>query len=197
MPLNLSAESNPERANKTALRDAKEPSVAEGPALTTNQGVRIADDDNSLKAGGRGPTLLEDFHFREKMMHFDHEPMPERVVHPRGSGAHGYFQVYKPLTQYSKAAVFADPAVKTPVFVRFSNVNGSRGTADTIRDARGFATKFYTKDGVWDLVGNNIPVFFIQDAIKFPDLVHSFHPEPDNAVPTGSTAHNPFGTSFP
>ena len=162
------------------------------PALTTNQGVRIADDDNSLKAGGRGPTLLEDFHFREKMMHFDHEPMPERVVHPRGSGAHGYFQVYKPLTQYSKAAVFADPAVKTPVFVRFSNVNGSRGTADTIRDARGFATKFYTKDGVWDLVGNNIPVFFIQDAIKFPDLVHSFHPEPDNAVPTGSTAHNSF-----
>ncbi len=192
MPLNLSAESNPERANKTAARDAKEPSVAEGPALTTNQGVRIADDDNSLKAGGRGPTLLEDFHFREKMMHFDHEPMPERVVHPRGSGAHGYFQVYKPLTQYSKAAVFADPAVKTPVFVRFSNVNGSRGTADTIRDARGFATKFYTKDGVWDLVGNNIPVFFIQDAIKFPDLVHSFHPEPDNAVPTGSTAHNSF-----
>ena len=192
MPLNLSAESNPERANKIAPRDAKEPSVAEGPALTTNQGVRIADDDNSLKAGGRGPTLLEDFHFREKMMHFDHEPMPERVVHPRGSGAHGYFQVYKPLTQYSKAAVFADPAVKTPVFVRFSNVNGSRGTADTIRDARGFATKFYTKDGVWDLVGNNIPVFFIQDAIKFPDLVHSFHPEPDNAVPTGSTAHNSF-----
>ncbi|MCE3225091.1 MAG: catalase [Nitrospira sp.] len=126
------------------------------------------------------------------MTHFDHEPMPERVVHPRGSGAHGYFQVYKPLTQYSKAAVFADPGVKTPVFVRFSNVNGSRGTADTIRDARGFATKFYTKEGVWDLVGNNIPVFFIQDAIKFPDLVHAFHPEPDHEMPNGSTAHNSF-----
>jgi catalase len=150
MPLNLSAESNPERATNAASRDAKAPSVAEGPALSTNQGVRIPDDDNSLKAGARRPTLLEGFHFREKMMHFDHEPMHERVVHPRGSAAHGYFQVYKPLTQYTKAAGFADLAVRTPVFVRFSNVNGSCGTAETIRGARGFATKFWTKDGVWD-----------------------------------------------
>ncbi|MCC2643894.1 MAG: catalase [Nitrospira sp.] len=187
-----SADPGQEKSPRIAPRDAKEPGVADGHALTTNQGLRIADDDNSLKAGVRGPTLMEDFHFREKMTHFDHEPMPERVVHPRGSGAHGYFQVYKPLTQYSKAAVFADPGVKTPVFVRFSNVNGSRGTADTIRDARGFATKFYTKEGVWDLVGNNIPVFFIQDAIKFPDLVHAFHPEPDHEMPNGSTAHNSF-----
>src|SRR5687768_987441 len=187
-----SADPGQEKSPRIAPRDAKEPGVADGHALTTNQGLRIADDDNSLKAGVRGPTLMEDFHFREKMTHFDHEPMPERVVHPRGSGAHGYFQIYKPLTQYSKAAVFADPGVKTPVFVRFSNVNGSRGTADTIRDARGFATKFYTKDGVWDLVGNNIPVFFIQDAIKFPDLVHAFHPEPDHDMPSGSTAHNSF-----
>jgi catalase len=192
VPPPLFAESGGEKAPRIAPRDAEEPRVADGQSLTTNQGVRIADDDNSLKAGTRGPTLMEDFHFREKMTHFDHEPMPERVVHPRGSGAHGYFQVDKPLTQYSKASVFADPAVKTPVFVRFSNVNGSRGTADTIRDARGFATKFYTKDGVWDLVGNNIPVFFIQDAMKFPDVVHAFHPEPDNEVPTGSTAHNSF-----
>ena len=192
LPTPLFAESMPEKAPKIAPRDAAEPRVADGNSLTTNQGVRLSDDDNSLKAGPAGPTLMEDFHFREKMTHFDHEKMPERIVHPRGSGAHGYFQMYKPLTQYSKAAVFTDPAVKTPVFVRFSNVNGSLGTADTIRDARGFATKFYTKDGVWDLVGNNIPVFFIQDAIKFPDLVHAFHPEPDHDMPSGSTAHNSF-----
>lgn len=191
-PTFASADSGQEKSPRISPRDAKEPRVADGGALTTNQGLRIADDDNSLKAGVRGPTLMEDFHFREKMTHFDHEPMPERVVHPRGSGAHGYFQVYKPLNQYSKAAIFTDPGIKTPVFVRFSNVNGSRGTADTIRDARGFATKFYTKEGVWDLVGNNIPVFFIQDAIKFPDLVHAFHPEPDHEMPNGSTAHNSF-----
>lgn len=175
-----------------APRDAREPSVAEGDFLTTNQGQRIADDDNSLKAGTRGPTLMEDFHFREKMTHFDHERMPERVVHARGSGAHGYFQIYKPLSQYTKAAVFQDPSVKTPVFVRFSTVNGFRGSADSARDARGFATKFYTEDGVWDLVGNNIPVFFIQDAIKFPDLVHAFKPEADNEIPQASTAHDTF-----
>ncbi|MCC2641762.1 MAG: katE [Nitrospira sp.] len=191
-PSPVFAEPDREKAPRIAPRDAEEPSVADGNYLTTNQGVRIPDDDNSLKAGTRGPTLMEDFHFREKMTHFDHERMPERIVHPRGSAAHGYFQVYKPLTQHSKAALFADPAVKTPVFVRFSNVNGSRGTADTIRDARGFATKFYTKEGVWDLVGNNIPVFFIQDAIKFPDLVHAFHPEPDHEMPNGSTAHDSF-----
>ncbi|MEO8047311.1 MAG: catalase [Nitrospirota bacterium] len=176
-----------------APRDAKEPGVAQGEYLTTNQGVRVADDDNSLKGGTREPTLLEDFHLREKITHFDHERMPERVVHPRGSGAHGYFQVYKPLTRYSQAAVFSDPSIKTPVFVRFSLVNGNLGTADTARDARGFATKFYTTEGIWDLVGNNIPVFFIQDAIKFPDLVHAFKPEPNNDMPQASTAHNNFG----
>lgn len=175
-----------------APREAQEPSVAEGQYLTTKEGVRIAEDDNSLKAGSRGPTLIEDFHFLQKMNHFDHERMPERVVHARGSGAHGYFQVYKSLAQYSKAAVFADPSVKTPVFVRFSTVNGFRGSADSVRDARGFAVKFYTTEGVWDLVGNNIPVFFIQDAIKFPDLVHSFKPEADNEIPQASTAHDTF-----
>lgn len=175
-----------------APREAKEPSVAEGQYLTTKDGVRIQDDDNSLKAGSRGPTLIEDFNFLQKMNHFDHERMPERVVHARGSGAHGYFQVYKPLTQYSKAGVFADPSVKTPVFVRFSTVNGSRGSADSVRDARGFAVKFYTSEGVWDLVGNNIPVFFIQDAMKFPDLVHAFKPEADNEMPQASTAHDTF-----
>lgn len=175
-----------------APRDAKEPGVAQGEFLTTNQGVRVAEDDNSLKGGTRGPTLLDDFHLREKITHFDHERMPERVVHPRGSGAHGFFQVYKPLTRYSQAAVFSDPSIKTPVFVRFSLVNGNLGTADTARDARGFATKFYTTEGIWDLVGNNIPVFFIQDAIKFPDLVHAFKPEPHNDMPQASTAHNNF-----
>ena len=175
-----------------APADAQVPAVAEGGALTTNQGMRIEDDANSLKAGARGPTLMEDTQFREKIMHFDHERMPERVVHPRGSGAHGYFQVYKSLARYTKAAVLNDTSAKTPVFVRFSAVNGNLGTADTIRDARGFAVKFYTSEGVWDLVGNNIPVFFIQDAIKFPDLVHAFKPEPHNDIPQGSTAHNNF-----
>ncbi|MGZ8386240.1 MAG: catalase [Nitrospira sp.] len=175
-----------------APSDAQVPAVAEGGALTTNQGLRIEDDANSLKAGARGPTLMEDTQFREKIMHFDHERMPERVVHPRGSGAYGYFQVYKSLARYSKAAVLSDPSIKTPVFVRFSVVNGNLGTADTVRDARGFAVKFYTGEGVWDLVGNNIPVFFIQDAIKFPDLVHAFKPEPHNDIPQASTAHNNF-----
>ncbi len=175
-----------------APKDAQEPAVAEGNYLTTKQGQRIADDDNSLKAGSRGPTIIEDFQFLEKMTQFDHERMPERAVHARGSGAHGFFQVYKPLTRYTKAAVFHDPAVKTPVFVRFSTVNGSRGSADSVRDARGFAAKFYTSEGIWDLVGNNIPVFFIQDAIKFPDLVHAFKPEADNEMPQASTAHDTF-----
>jgi catalase len=188
----LCAAEREQSKSPTAPRDAQEPSVAEGQYLTTKEGVRIEEDDNSLKAGSRGPTLIEDFNFLQKMNHFDHERMPERVVHARGSGAHGYFQVYKPLTQYSKAAVFADPSVKTPVFVRFSTVNGSRGSADSVRDARGFAVKFYTTEGVWDLVGNNIPVFFIQDAIKFPDLVHAFKPEADNEIPQASTAHDTF-----
>jgi catalase len=167
-------------------------SVADGEFLTTNQGLRISDDQNTLKAGERGPSLLEDFHFREKITHFDHERIPERVVHARGTGAHGVFQVYEPMAQYTRAAFLQDPSVETPVFVRFSTVNGSRGSMDTARDARGFATKFYTSEGIFDLVGNNIPVFFIQDAIKFPDLVHSFKPEPDYEIPQASTAHDTF-----
>lgn len=162
----------------------------EGQYLTSNQGLRINHTDDSLKAGDRGPTLLEDFHFREKMMHFDHERIPERVVHARGSAAHGYFQVYEPMAEYTKAGFLQDPAIKTPVFVRFSTVGGSRGSADTVRDVRGFATKFYTSEGNFDLVGNNIPIFFIQDAIKFPDLVHAVKPEPDNEMPQAATAHD-------
>lgn len=160
--------------------------------LTTNEGVRISHTDDSLKAGPRGPTLMEDFHFREKLTHFDHERIPERVVHARGSGAHGYFQPYESMSQYTKAKFLQDPSKKTPVFVRFSTVVGSRGSADTVRDVRGFATKFYTEDGIYDLVGNNIPVFFIQDAIKFPDLVHAIKPEPDNEIPQASAAHDTF-----
>ncbi|BCE04584.1 catalase [Bacillus paralicheniformis] len=163
-----------------------------GKKMTTNQGLRVSEDEHSLKAGVRGPTLMEDFHFREKMTHFDHERIPERVVHARGFGAHGYFQVYEPMTEYTKAKFLQDPSVKTPVFVRFSTVAGSRGSGDTVRDVRGFATKFYTEEGNYDLVGNNIPVFFIQDAIKFPDLVHSFKPEPNNEMPQASTAHDTF-----
>ncbi len=167
-------------------------SVDSGEFLTTNQGLRINDDQNTLRAGERGPSLLEDFHFREKIMHFDHERIPERVVHARGSGAHGVFQLYESLAQYTCAKFLQDTSVQTPMFVRFSTVNGSRGSADTVRDARGFATKFYTQEGVFDLVGNNMPVFFIQDAIKFPDLVHAFKPEPDNEIPQAATAHDTF-----
>lgn len=165
---------------------------SDGTYLTTSTGVKISDTDNSLKAGDRGPTIMEDFHFREKMTHFDHERIPERVVHARGSAAHGYFQVYEPLTDLTMAKIFADPSKQTPVFVRFSTVVGFRGSADTVRDVRGFATKFYTEDGNWDLVGNNMPVFFIQDAIKFPDLVHSIKPEPHNEMPQASAAHDNF-----
>ncbi|XEC95127.1 catalase [Paenibacillus tarimensis] len=164
---------------------------ASGP-LTTDQGVRVTNTDDSLKAGARGPTLMEDFHFREKMTHFDHERIPERVVHARGFGVHGYFQVYEPFAEYTKAKFLQDPSVKTPVFVRFSTVVGSRGSADTARDVRGFATKFYTEDGNYDLVANNIPVFFIQDAIKFPDVVHAIKPEPHNEIPQASAAHDTF-----
>jgi catalase len=169
-------------------KDTQEP----GQILTTNQGLPVADDQNSLKAGVRGPTLLEDFHFREKITHFDHERIPERVVHARGSAAHGFFQVFEPLTELSKADLFQDPSKQTPVFVRFSTVAGSRGSADTPRDVRGFAVKFYTDQGVWDLVGNNIPVFFIQDAIKFPDLIHAVKPEPHNEIPQAASAHDTF-----
>ena len=164
---------------------------AEG-RLTTNQGVRINDNQNSLTAGARGGTLMEDFIFREKMTHFDHERIPERVVHPRGSGAHGFFQVYESMAEYTKAKFLQDPSVETPVFVRFSTVVGFRGSADTVRDVRGFATKFYTEEGNYDLVGNNMPVFFIQDAIKFPDLVHSIKPEPHHEMPQASAAHDNF-----
>lgn len=163
-----------------------------GQALTSNLGVKISDDQNTLKAGSRGPSLLEDFHFLEKMAHFDQERIPERVVHARGSGAHGYFQVYKSLSKYTKAAFLQDPGEKTPVFVRFSTVQGFRGSPDTVRDIRGWATKFYTKEGNYDLVGNNTPVFFIQDAIKFPDFVHAVKPEPHNEMPQGQTAHDSF-----
>ncbi|EPC02554.1 hydroperoxidase II [Litchfieldella anticariensis FP35 = DSM 16096] len=167
-------------------------SDAEGHDLRTNQGSRISDNHNSLKGGERGPTLMEDFVFREKLNHFDNERIPERIVHARGAAAHGYFQPYDNAAQYSKAGLFQDPAKKTPVFVRFSTVQGARGSNDTVRDVRGFATKFYTDEGNWDLVGNNLPVFFIQDAIKFPDFVHSVKPEPHNEIPQGQSAHDTF-----
>ncbi|PKV75075.1 catalase [Pontibacter ramchanderi] len=163
-----------------------------GQYMTTDQGVRVNHTDDSLKAGQRGPTLMEDFHFREKMTHFDHERMPERAVHARGAGAHGYFQPYESMAAYTKAKFLSDPSIKTPVFVRFSTVAGSRGSADTVRDARGFATKFYTQEGNYDLVGNNIPVFFIHDGIKFPDLVHAVKPDPDNEIPQASAAQDSF-----
>jgi catalase len=160
--------------------------------LTTNQGVRIADNQHSLKIGLRGPTALEDFILREKITHFDHERIPERVVHARGSAAHGYFESYRSLTEFTTAAPFSAEGKRTPVFTRFSTVAGERGSADTVRDVRGFAVKFYTDQGNWDLVGNNIPVFFIQDAMKFPDLVHSVKPEPHHAMPQASSAHDTF-----
>ncbi len=163
-----------------------------GQALTTNQGVPVADNQHSLKAGLRGPALLEDFILREKITHFDHERIPERIVHARGSAAHGFFECYEPLSDMTRASVFAEAGKRTPVFVRFSTVAGERGSADTVRDVRGFAVKFYTDEGNWDLVGNNIPVFFIQDAMKFPDLVHALKPEPHFAMPQASTAHDTF-----
>jgi catalase len=164
----------------------------DGTNLTTDQGVYISHTDDSLKAGQRGPSLIEDFHLREKITRFDHERIPERVVHARGAGAHGVFRVYRPLAEYTRAAFLQDPAVETPVFVRFSTVAGSRGSADTVRDVRGFAVKFYTTEGNFDLVGNNMPVFFIQDGIKFPDVVHAAKPEPDGEMPQASTAHDSF-----
>ena len=163
-----------------------------GQALTTNQGVRIADNQNSLKAGVRGPVLLEDFILREKITHFDHERIPERIVHARGSAAHGFFEAYEDLTDLTKAAPFKQAGKRTPVFVRFSTVQGERGSKDTARDVRGFAVKFYTDEGNWDLVGNNIPVFFVQDAMKFPDLVHAVKPEPHHQMPQAASAHDTF-----
>jgi catalase len=163
-----------------------------GQRLTTNQGVPISDNQHSLKAGLRGPTLLEDFILREKITHFDHERIPERIVHARGSAAHGYFEAYEDFSQFTRAAPFADAGKITPVFVRFSTVVGERGSVDTARDVRGFAVKFYTDEGNWDLVGNNIPVFFIQDAMKFPDLVHAIKPEPHHGMPQAASAHDTF-----
>ena len=165
---------------------------ATGRTLTTNQGVAIADNQNSLKYGVRGPVLLEDFVLREKITHFDHERIPERIVHARGSGAHGFFECYEPLTRYTKAAPFQAAGKRTPVFVRFSTVAGERGSKDTARDVRGFAVKFYSDEGNWDLVGNNMPVFFIQDAMKFPDLVHAVKPEPHHQMPQAASAHDTF-----
>ncbi len=165
---------------------------ATGEFLTTNHGLKINDDQNSLKAGERGPTLLEDFILREKITHFDHERIPERVVHARGSAAHGIFKVNEDLSRYTRAKFLTDTSVETPVFVRFSTVAGSRGSSDLARDVRGFAVKFYTEEGNFDLVGNNMPVFFIQDAIKFPDLVHAVKPEPHNEIPQAASAHDTF-----
>jgi catalase len=162
------------------------------PRLTTQQGVVVGDDQNSLRIGERGPTALEDFHLREKIFHFDHERIPERVVHARGYGAHGFFETYEPLTDLTSADLFQRAGERTPAFVRFSTVAGNKGSADLARDVRGFAVKLYTKAGNWDLVGNNIPVFFIQDALKFPDLVHAAKQEPDRGFPQAQTAHDNF-----
>ncbi|MGY0411709.1 catalase [Staphylococcus sp. mip270_02] len=164
--------------------------------MTTNNGVKVSEDENTLTVGERGPSLLEDFHFREKIMHFDHERIPERIVHARGFGAHGEFKVYEDLSKYTSADFLTNPDKTTPVFVRFSTVQGSKGSPDTVRDVRGFATKFYTDEGIFDLVGNDIPVFFIQDAIKFPDLIHAVKPEPHNEIPQGGSAHDTFYDFF-
>jgi catalase len=163
-----------------------------GEYLTTTQGLRLPDTDHSLKAGERGPTLLEDFHFREKITHFDHERIPERVVHARGAAAHGVFESYGTAAGVTKAGFLGKKGLQTPVFVRFSTVLGSRGSADTVRDTRGFAVKFYTSEGNFDLVGNNIPVFFIQDGIKFPDIIHAGKPHPDREIPQAQSAHDTF-----
>jgi len=185
-----------ETRNKTGNKKIEnlKPHTEEGKDefLTTNQGVRINDNQNSLKAGDRGPSLLEDFILREKITHFDHERIPERVVHARGSAAHGVFKVYKPLAQFTKAKFLNDTKTETPVFVRFSTVAGSRGSSDLARDVRGFAVKFYTEEGNFDIVGNNMPVFFIQDAMKFPDLIHAVKPEPHNEIPQAASAHDTF-----
>ncbi len=170
-------QNSPYRANDAKIDDLeKNTEDSGGEFLTTNHGVRINDNQNSLKAGERGATLLEDFILREKLTHFDHERIPERVVHARGSGAHGFFECDESLADITRASIFAEAGKRTPVFVRFSTVIGERGSKDTSRDVRGFAVKFYTDEGNWDLVGNNMPVFFIQDAMKFPDLIHAAKP---------------------
>ena len=187
MKKNSSEEHNPKQED--LKRNTKD---ADGKVMTTNQGQKVNDTNNSLKAGERGATLLEDFILREKITHFDHERIPERIVHARGSGAHGYFELYESQEKYTKAGIFTDTSRKTPVFVRFSTVAGNKGSADLARDVRGFATKFYTEEGIFDLVGNNMPIFFIQDAMKFPDLIHSVKPEPDREIPQAASAHDTF-----
>ncbi|QJD97433.1 catalase [Mucilaginibacter robiniae] len=184
---------NSENNNKKIDNLASHTESGTGEFMTTNTGLYINDDNNTLKAGERGPSLLEDFHYREKMTHFDHERIPERVVHARGAAAHGYFEAYdSSFSKYTKAKFLTDPSRKTPVFLRFSTVAGSRGSTDLARDVRGFAIKFYTEEGNFDMVGNNIPVFFIQDAIKFPDLIHAVKPEPHNEIPQAASAHDTF-----
>jgi Catalase len=181
-----------EVSNKMATGVGDEIHQTSTTTLTTDQGTPVSDDQNSLRAGPRGPLLMEDFAMRQKIFHFDHERIPERVVHARGFGAHGYFENYQPLSNLTKADLFQRAGEKTPVFVRFSTVAGNKGSADLARDVRGFAVKFYTKQGNWDLVGNNMPVFFIQDGIKFPDLVHAAKDEPDTGFPQAATAHDNF-----
>ena len=189
-----SADSNSSNARQEIGNGGETHQLAGGdvPRLTTQQGVPVSDDQNSLRIGTRGPTALEDFHFREKIFHFDHERIPERVVHARGYGAHGYFENYESLSDITSADLFQRAGEKTPAFVRFSTVAGNKGSADLARDVRGFAVKLYTKQGNWDIVGNNIPVFFIQDAIKFPDLIHAAKQEPDRDFPQAQTAHDNF-----
>ncbi len=181
-----------QRIERGAGGEIHQVAAGDAPRLTTQQGTVVSDDQNTLRAGERGPDVLEDFHFREKIFHFDHERIPERVVHARGYGAHGYFENYEPLTGITRADPFSKAGLRTPVFVRFSTVAGNKGSTDLARDVRGFATKFYTREGDWDLVGNNIPVFFIQDAIKFPDVIHAAKQEPDRGFPQAQTAHDNF-----
>jgi catalase len=183
---------NPLQENEKVTKLAADKENGSGEFLTTNQGLKINDNQNSLKAGERGATLLEDFILREKITHFDHERIPERIVHARGSGAHGFFELYESQAKYTKAGFLNDTTIKTPVFVRFSTVAGSRGSTDLARDVRGFSVKFYTQEGNYDFVGNNMPVFFIQDAIKFPDLIHAVKPEPHNEIPQAASAHDTF-----
>ena len=190
LPGNTPVDDKPVNEKTTALEADKE--IATGEFMTTNTGLKINDDQNSLKAGERGATLLEDFILREKITHFDHERIPERVVHARGSAAHGVFKVYESFAEHTKAKFLTDTSLETPVFVRFSTVAGSRGSSDLARDVRGFAVRFYTQEGNFDLVGNNMPVFFIQDAIKFPDLIHAVKPEPHNEMPQAASAHDTF-----
>lgn len=182
----------PEEHNKKADQLKQHSTSNENEKLTTNQGLKINNNQDSLKAGERGPSLLEDFILREKITHFDHERIPERVVHARGSGAHGVFKLTRSLSEFTKAKFLTELGKETPVFVRFSTVAGSKGSTDLARDVRGFAVKFYTEEGNYDLVANNMPVFFIQDAIKFPDLIHAVKPEPDNEIPQAASAHDTF-----